>query len=1349
MASITWNGASGDWTNVADWSGGVAPGAGDTAVFGGSGAYTVTLYSAAAVGAVTMNAPNAVFYDDGALALGGIFALQGGTFDLAYGILQGGTLALDGGLFQANGGMLNGTAVQGTLSMAQANASLVVENGLTMTGAGGSGAGTLAVTGSYATLDFLGTQILANAVVNLGASSGQGQGGPGGLSVSHTFGATAGATLTLSASDWVRETGTIGQIIVGAGLPGPLTDEVLNQGTITDATAGGSLTLGGPGLFANAGTIAVSNGATLDIAANGFSNTGSIIVSNAVLDLGGNFAASRLSALGKVSLTAATVEIGGDAVNTGSTVTLGASTPLGPILLAGTITGGTLVDQGGGLNLSAGTGMLDGVAYQGSLALGQGAVLTLADGSTLSNAGGAGTASITGAGAALLLDGLSAPTTTLDNATLTLGSSSGVAELGTIDAWLASSATTAVLGPHLIVQQGGKFAAINANAMTPVQGYGLSDTLENQGSITAGFAGGTLTLGGAGTIINEGSIAASNADTLVIDALDFANTGTIAVSGGATAILGGPPDPFGQSPAWSNTGVISLTNATLELAGTVQTGQIGRITSSGGTIVLAGTLANAGATLTLGSGGILPGMSLTGTILGGAITDHAGLLTVGGGGTALMDGVSDTGTLNLSQAGAWLRIRDGLTLSGVAEIEGAGAVLGFQGVQTFDKAQVLLGATGQAATLDVLHDGTLNGGSTLTLGPGLSVTQAGALADIGAANDYPGDGIVSYGTLNAGFAGGTLALGGSNFVNRGKILVSNGDTLQLSAGTFSNTGTISVSNASLVIADSLALSALGSLVLSNAAIAVTGNLNDGGGTLSIGAGSPIGRLSLTGTITGGVIADSGFGLNAAGGATLNGVAYQGVLDLSHPFQQLAIVNGITVTGAGGSGAGTIMLTGAASKLLAKSNETINGGTVYLGSATQQYYGQPVAPPELAATAGATLTLGSGETVRSAGLVGWLGNFAAGNWTDTIINDGTILAANAGGILTLGSSFFTNAGSMPIGNGGNIMFAGVGMTNSGGISLNAGSALMLSLLAYYEAPDAGATVFSNSGTIHMFGGVLEELTGNGLFPAVAIVNQAGALIQGLGNLLAPVVNNGVIEGKSGPNLSVTGAVSGTGTLQVDQGCVLELGNAVSASQTVSFTGTTETLRIDDPQGFAAHVANFASGDTLDIAGTPLNTVAISNGTLVLGTGYGVLKLNTTAPLGGEVSVGADTHGGDLVSYVQQSGGGGQGGGTITTIAVTEPKMLFWASPVGDIFTGSAANMQGANIANWTTADSLDFVDFLGSKTRVSYVQANGQGTITVTDGTHTDTIGLIGSYTASWFHVTTDVHGGALVTYSQS
>ena len=92
--------------------------------------------------------------------LGGVFMLQAGTFALAYGTLQGGTLALDGGVLQASGGTLEAVTVQGTLAMTQANATLFAEGGLTMQGAGGTGTGTIAITGSYATLDFIGTQIL-------------------------------------------------------------------------------------------------------------------------------------------------------------------------------------------------------------------------------------------------------------------------------------------------------------------------------------------------------------------------------------------------------------------------------------------------------------------------------------------------------------------------------------------------------------------------------------------------------------------------------------------------------------------------------------------------------------------------------------------------------------------------------------------------------------------------------------------------------------------------------------------------------------------------------------------------------------------------------------------------------------------------------------------------------------------------------------------------------------------------------------------------------------------------------------------------------------------------------------
>jgi hypothetical protein len=221
------------------------------------------------------------------------------------------------------------------------------------------------------------------------------------------------------------------------------------------------------------------------------------------------------------------------------------------------------------------------------------------------------------------------------------------------------------------------------------------------------------------------------------------------------------------------------------------------------------------------------------------------------------------------------------------------------------------------------------------------------------------------------------------------------------------------------------------------------------------------------------------------------------------------------------------------------------------------------------------------------------------------------------------------------------------------------------------------------------------------------------------------------------------------LLINAGTVLELGSTVAASQSVTFTSTGETLRLDAATAFAGEVFGFVTGDAIDVANTPVTSLAISGGTLVLGTGPGQVRLNTAAPLGGALEVSADTHNGSIVNYTQQTRGGGVGGGTIVTIGVYQPHMLFWASPVGDIFTGPAADMQGASINNWTTADSIDIVDMTGTKATVAYVQGSGQGAITVTDGTHTDHVTLVGSYNASWFHVTTDAHGGALVTYSNS
>ena len=96
---------------------------------------------------------------------------------------------------------------------------------------------------------------------------------------------------------------------------------------------------------------------------------------------------------------------------------------------------------------------------------------------------------------------------------MALGAGAVAADIGTSDAFLASTATTATLGPNLVVAQTGAMAALDANGSSPIPGFGLSDTLVNQGSVTAAVAGGQFGIGGFGSFINQGSIAVSNGDT--------------------------------------------------------------------------------------------------------------------------------------------------------------------------------------------------------------------------------------------------------------------------------------------------------------------------------------------------------------------------------------------------------------------------------------------------------------------------------------------------------------------------------------------------------------------------------------------------------------------------------------------------------------------------------------------------------------------------------------------------------------------------------------------------------------------------------------------------------------------
>jgi hypothetical protein len=361
----------------------------------------------------------------------------------------------------------------------------------------------------------------------------------------------------------------------------------------------------------------------------------------------------------------------------------------------------------------------------------------------------------------------------------------------------------------------------------------------------------------------------------------------------------------------------------------------------------------------------------------------------------------------------------------------------------------------------------------------------------------------------------------------------------------------------------------------------------------------------------------------------------------------------------------------------------------------------------------------------------------GQWTDSIVNNGTMMSTTATGTMTLDASNFINNGGFLIGSNGNAVIADASFTNNGVIAVVVGSSLLLSLYDFYSSPYAGTYQMTNTGTIRMLGGAFAETTGNGLFPAVAVHNAAGALIQGLGTILAPIQNDGTIESKSGPILQLLQGVTGSGTMIIDAGMVLEVNGAVAASQHLSFAGTSGVLKLDQATTFGASITGFGGGNVIDMT-SHASAIAVTGGALTATTAVGTVHLTTATPIAGEISASTDAHGGSIISYTAQSG--------MAVIPVTQNSMLFVAAAAGDQFVGPSWAMNGAHIGNFTSADSLDFRDMVLGHATETYVQGSGQGLLTVTDGTHTGSIALIGSFNASQFHLVSDGAVGTLVTY---
>ncbi len=912
---------------------------------------------------------------------------------------------------------------------------------------------------------------------------------------------------------------------------------------------------------------------------------------------------------------------------------------------------------------------------------------------------------------------------------------------GSADWSVAADWTDQSNGTHHV--PGATDNAVINTAVTVTHSTGNSDTV---GSLTIGAAGiasnftlsaGTLTVNGAftlpatGNVINQGtgtlSIAGGTlAGATIASGTQLTSTGNSTLTGvtlaGQLSVNAGT---LTLSGAWSNSGTITSTNATVDLGGTFTAAQLGTFNRTGGTVNLTGTLTNTGSILALNAS--TGSWSLDGgTINGGTVTVTGGADLVGTntGGT-LAGGVTLLGDPNLTLPQAL-----DLTAVGQANVTVVGGALtlnnatvalgnnsGTYGLLRFNDAAASLSGTGSVVfgNLSYGYNSLAENvsGGTLTIGPGITVQ--GSTGSVGYNANWGGIAnvsVVNQGSIDADSAG-TLTVNGASWTNSGALQATGGGTLTL-AGAWSNTGTLSEAGATLNLGGSFTTAGvnLGSFTRSGGAVNLTGTLNNAGATLALNAATGSWNL-LGGTINGGTVSVTGgadlvgtySGGTLAGGVTLLGdpnLTLPQALDLTTVGQANVTVvggaltlNNATVALGNNSGTyGLLRFNDAAASLSGT-------GSVVFGNLSYGYN-------SLAENvSGGTLTIGPGITVQgSTGSVGYNANWG-GIANVSVVNQGSIDADSAG-TLTVNGASWTNSGALQATGGGTLTLAGA-WSNTGTLS-EAGATLNLG--------GSFTTAGVNLGSFTRSGGAV-NLTGT--------LNNAGATLAlnaatGSWNLLGGTINGGTVSVTGGADL--VGTYSG-GTLA---GGVTLLGD----------------LNLTLPQ--ALDLTTVGQANVTVVGGA----LTLNNATVALGNNsgtYGLLRFNdAAASLSGTGSVVFGN-----LSYGYNSLAENVSGGTLTI----GPGITVQGSTGSVGYNANWGGIANVSVVNQGTidADSAGTLTVNGASwTNSGALQATGGGTLTLAGawsntGTLSEagaTLNLGGSFTTAGVNLGSFTRSGGAV-----
>lgn len=746
---------------------------------------------------------------------------------------------------------------------------------------------------------------------------------------------------------------------------------------------------------------------------------------------------------------------------------------------------------------------------------------------------------------------------TLQNAGATIGGASGIltgATIGGGSHYLPEFGTI-VGGTVDATAASLDLAAADFSGTTLINGLSIAsgEVFLTNGAVveaTAGPALATVTVNG-GILGIDAGYGAGATISQPIDLIfgevqfdgNFTSTTPVTVSGiGTTLFLGGYNDSFVNQSS-----VVVASGGELFILGNESAASIGSIVNNGGSVVLEGTLLNAGQSFG-GAGSSLDGVTLRGgTIIGGTVDTATSGLSIYHG---AFSGVTIVGGLSLASGG--------VTLEGGSVVDAAPGVTATITVgSTFAGLVVTAPADGTIAQpIDIVRGGSalLNGGFALT--GAVSVSGTGSVLSI---DRYRAD----------------------------------------AAASWSNLSTISVSDgASLVLGGSITTADFGSIVDQGGTVLFDGILDNAGVTLGAAGGPP--ALTLAGgTIIGGTV-ETGGSFNVSNGV-LDGVSVLGNVSLGVTvFQTLELEGGSSVTGtiAVGSYATLIELGGPTVAL--PGNAALDGGILSLADTAS---GRVLVTNAAGAVFAANGAIADGVSVRqqllsivtldNAGTIEALASTLTFGVAlpglliavDTLINTGLIEGISAP--LELNSAFLTNAATGTIAGFDTGVTLGQGFVNAGLITVSGGTLVLGNNPTYRNSVPSNYSVnttgsWTNTGTILVDGAVV-SLQGD------ETVADFGSITLSHASLSL----DGTIE-NSGLTLTPTGAAG------ILAGATLA--GATLAGGTIDFAAfgfTIGAVTIEDAK-IAGGLTLNAGAVTLANGAEVLNAAGTGPGTITLGT-----------------------------------------------------------------------------------------------------------------------------------------------------